>query len=242
MLQEFAINRNNELSDYSWYKGNYNGCEWGKSKLLPIHTAGTAGTGAIELTVVSTDDPTGVNVTQITCSGSIGTDANCIKKFDCLRFKDGVTNLPNMRYLTYHGHHETQKNYVTMCAAADAASSGGSVTITLTHPLCSVTGIAENNINHPIQAGMKILVMPSHRVGVIMSGNPLYLAMPNPGEWIKTDPYHQSVVVDEETGISVCMYEGWSVDKGARFTSMPMLYGTTIEPLNAMRILIPLTQ
>lgn len=240
MLAEFATNRNNELSDYKWYKGSFNGCEWGKSKLLPIHTAGTAGTGVIALTVVSTDDPTGANVTKITCSGSVGTDADCIKKNDCLVFNDGVSGQLNLRYLTYHGHHETQTNKVTMCAAADAGSTSDSVTFTLTHPLCSVPGMTKNNINHPIAAGMTIKVMPSHRVGVIMSGNPLYLAMPNPQSWINTSPFHQSTVIDTETGISVCMYEGFDPSRAVRFTSMPTIYGTSIEPLNAMRILLPL--
>jgi hypothetical protein len=243
MLQQFATKRNDELADYKWYQGEYNGCSWGKSKVLPIHKAGTIGISNLELTVVSTNDPSGANVTQITCSGSIGTDANAIKKGDCMRFIDGVSIngvVKNMRYLTYHGHVETQNNYVAMCAAADAGSNSGLVTINLTHPLCSVSGIAENNINYAIQPGMKIHVNPSHRVGVIMSGNPLYLAMPNPMSWIKTDPFKQTVVVDEETGISVCMYEGWSPDQAVRFTSMPSIWGTTIEPLNAMRICLPL--
>lgn len=242
MLQEFALKRNDELAHYSWYKGEYNDCSWGKSKLLPTHVAGTAGAGAIPLTVVSTNDPTGQNITQITFSGSIGTDPNCIKKNDKLVFVDGVGSFTNLRYLSYHGHFPLVKNKVTMCAASDAASTSGTVTVTLTHPLCSVSGLAQNNINAAIEAGMQVNVMPSHKVGLIMSGNPLYLAMPAANTWIDASPFAQSSVIDEETGISVTLYQGWDINRATRITSMPIIYGAQIEPLNAMVILIPLTQ
>jgi hypothetical protein len=77
-LNQFATNRNDDLAN-SWELGSYNRANYSISNLLPIHDAGTLGDAGSTLTVVSTNDPTGANITQITFSGA-GTDARCCER------------------------------------------------------------------------------------------------------------------------------------------------------------------
>ena len=62
------------------------------------------------MTVVSVNDPTGVNVTSITFTypGSL-TDPNAVKAGDLFEFNDGVSGKPNMRFLTFIGHKPTRQ-------------------------------------------------------------------------------------------------------------------------------------
>jgi len=93
-LNQFAMQRNNEIAN-SWELGKFAGTDWYESNLLPTHVSGTIGDTAAPnnvMTVVSTNDPTGVNVTQITFSEpTSGTDANAIKAGDLFQFNDGVS-------------------------------------------------------------------------------------------------------------------------------------------------------
>ena len=104
-LNQFAPERNNEDA-MSWEVGEFGTprVKYYQSNLLPIQFAGNAGNLNQTLTLVSTNDPTGNNVTQLTLSGASASDADSIHAGDVFQFNDGVSGFQNMRYLTYIGH------------------------------------------------------------------------------------------------------------------------------------------
>src|SRR5260221_190799 len=102
-LNQFVMDPNEEASQ-RWMVGNWMGVEFYQSNLLPIQVAGTVGNAAQVLTVISTNDPTGNSITQITFSGATANDPNAVKSGDLFQFQDNVGLLPNMRFLTFVGH------------------------------------------------------------------------------------------------------------------------------------------
>lgn len=200
-LNQFALKRNNELAQ-SWELGSWSGVTFYTSNLLPYHVAGTIGQSGTTLTVVSTNDPTGSNITEITFSGA-GTDANAIKKYDILTFQDNVSGQPNLRYLTFTGHFPSSQP-VQVRANTDAASSGGNVTVSIFPALTSVQD-RNQNILYNIQAGMKVKVANNHRCGYMTSGNSLFLAMAKLDDEV---PYPTSVMKDENSGLEFRAYYG----------------------------------
>lgn len=238
-LSQFVTKRNEETAN-SWQLGNFSKCEWYESNLLPIHTSGTVGNGASAavqtLTVVSTDDPTGANITQITCTcdASLSGDANAIKLDDVGYFVDtaGVTNV---RYLTWIGHKQSA-NSVQIRATANAAASGTTVVLSIAPSLQATVG-ANQNISTNIVAGMKIKMMPSHRAGMINSGNTLYLAMPRLPD---QSPFTTANKADPDTGVSVRFTHGALLGQNVLGTIVDTFYGYKQVAENAMRILFPL--
>jgi hypothetical protein len=237
-LNQFVPNRNNETA-MSWELGEFGSpsVKYYVSNLLPTHTAGTLGEEGTELTVVSTNDPTGANVTQITCSGA-GTDSNAIKSGDLGYFVDGVDGFSNMRFTTYYGKNVTSQQ-VQFRVTADAVSSAGSVTFTLT---CGTSGLvsasgSNKNINQTIQAGMKIKFLPSHRVGLLISDNAFFLAMPMLDTVV---PYPTVSKNDKDTGLSLRMYYGDLFGQNQRGLINDAIWGSTLICRNAMRMIFPL--
>lgn len=241
-LNQFAMNRNNEDA-MSWELGRFANTDWFESNLLPTHVAGTVGNAAAPnnvMTVVSTNDPTGANVTQITFTEPTGgTDANAIKSGDLIQFNDGVAGQPNMRFLTFIGHEPTQQP-VQFRVTANAATTAGSVTVTLQ----TINGVglvwAQNqnqNLNNAIAAGMTVTVMPSHRAGCMMSGNQFYLAMPRlPDE----NPFDTVNTQDPDSGASIRHYWGSQFGQNNRAYVRDSIHGSTLVPENSMRVLFPL--
>ncbi len=242
-LNQFAQNRNNELAE-KWRLGYWDMTDWYESNLLPTHVAGTIGDAAAPanvMTVVSTNDATGANVTQITFTtdASVGSDVGAIKAGDLLVFNDGVSGKPNMRFLTFIGH-EVSQQPVQFRAIADATSSGNSVTVSIR----TINGVglvwAQNqnqNLNNAISAGMQVTVMPSHRAGVLMSGDPLYLAMPRlPQE----DPFNTVSMIDGDSGASIRHYWGSQFGMNNRSYVRDEIHGSTLIAENCMRLLFPL--
>lgn len=237
-LSQFAMNRNNEIAN-SWELGKFSECEWFQSNLLPTHIAGTVGntaaTGNI-LTVVSTNDPTGANITQITFSGAGVSDANAIKAGDLMQFNDGVSGKPNMRYLTFIGHVPSQQP-VQIRATADAISDdSGNVTISIYPPLVSVQK-ATQNLSYNVAAGMKVTVLPSHRAGLIESGDQFYLAMPKLPD---VEPYPTVVSMDKASGASIRHYWGSLFGQNVRSYVRDCLWGSVLVPANSSRMIFPL--
>lgn len=241
-LNQFAQNRNNETA-MSWEIGDFGGCDWFRSNLLPTHVSGTIGDTAAPnnvMTVVSTNDPTGVNVTQITFTEpTSGTDANAIKAGDLFQFNDGVSGRPNMRFLTFIGHVPCQQP-VQFRAIADAATVAGSVTVTLQ----TINGVglvwAQNqnqNLNNAIQAGMTVTPIPSHVGGCIHSGNQLYLAMPRLPD---QSPFTTSNMQDPDSGASIRHYFGVQFGQNNRAYVRDVIYGSTLVAENSMRLIFPL--
>lgn len=241
-LNQFATSRNNETA-MSWELGRFANTEWYESNLLPVHVSGTIGNTAAPnniMTVVSTNDPTGVNVTSITFSEpTSGTDANAIKAGDLFQFNDGVSGQPNMRFLTFIGHRPSSQP-VQFRAIADAATVAGAVTVQVQ----TINGVglvwAQNqnqNLNNAIATGMKVTPLPSHRAGILMSGDQFYMAMPRlPDE----SPFTTSNMVDADSGASIRHYFGSQFGLNNRAYVRDCVWGSTLVAENSMRYAFPL--
>ena len=241
-LNQFATRRNDEIAN-SWELGKFANTEWYESNLLPTHVSGTIGNTAAPnniMTVVSTNDPTGVNVTSITFTEpTSGTDANAIKAGDLFQFNDGVSGKPNMRFLTFIGH-TVSSQPVQFRAIADAATVSGTVTVQI-QTINSVGLVwAQNqnqNLNNTIVAGMTVTPLPSHRAGILMSGDQFYLAMPRlPDE----SPFTTSNMVDADSGASIRHYFGSQFGMNNRAYVRDSVWGSTLVAENSLRYAFPL--
>jgi hypothetical protein len=239
-LSQFVPKRNDETA-MSWELGDFGTppVKYLKSNLLPLHTSGTIGNSSNPnniMTVVSTNDPTGQNVTQITFSTPVTTDSQAILSGDLFQFNDGVSGQVNMRYLTYRGH-GVSSQLVQCRATANAASSGGSITVSIAPALVWASGSSQN-INTPITAGMKVTVVPSHRCGLLVAGNAFYLAMPMlPDE----EPFPTMSKTDPNTGLSLRMYYGSRFGQNQRGMVTDQIWGSTVLPKYSMRVVFPAT-
>lgn len=237
-LTQFVPERNNETA-MSWEIGEFGTprVKYLQSNLLPIHTAGTIGNSASpdnQMTVVSTNDPTGANVTQITLTTAVTADSEAILSGDLMQFVDSVAGQTNMRFLTFRGHAVSSQS-VQIRATAQAESSGGSITISITPALVWKAG-SNQNINTPITAGMKLQVLPSHRCGLLVSTNAFYLAMPMlPDE----DPFPTANKNDPTTGLSLRMYYGSLFGQNQRGMVTDSIWGSVLVPRYSMRMAFP---
>lgn len=238
-LNQFVPRRNDDIA-MSWEVGDFGTplVHYYQSNLLPIHVSGNTGINAQTLTVVSTNDPTGQNVTQITVSGASASDANAVLQGDMFQFQDGVSGQPNMRYLTFIGH-SPSANPVQFAATANAGSnSAGNVTISLNNPL-NWAGGANQNLNNPIAAGMKLLTFPSHRAGAIVGGDAAYIAMPQLPE---QSPYDTANEYDPETGVSIRLTYGSLFGQNQTGMIYDNTWGSVWVPEYCMRLMVPLSQ
>ncbi len=245
-LNQFAMTRNNEIA-MSWELGRFSSTDWYESNLLPTHVSGTIGNSAAPLnvmTVVSTNDPTGANVTQITFSldASFSGDADVVKAGDLFQFNDGVSGQPNMRFLTFIGHRVSQQP-VQFRAIADAdASVSGTPLVTVFVQTINSVGLvwAQNqnqNLNNTIAAGMTVTPVPSHRAGILMSGDQFYLAMPRlPDE----SPFTTSNMTDPDSGASIRHYFGSQFGMNNRAYVRDSIWGSTLVAENSLRYIFPL--
>ena len=241
-LNQFAMTRNNETA-MSWELGKFANTDWYESNLLPTHVSGTIGNAAAPnnvMTVVSTNDPTGANVTTITFTEpTTGTDANAIKAGDLFQFNDGVSGKPNMRFLTFIGHQVSQQP-VQFRAIADAATVGGTVTVQIQ----TINGVglvwaqnANQNLNNAIQAGMTVTPLPSHRAGILMSGDQSYLAMPRLPD---QSPFTTSNMTDPDSGASIRHYFGVQFGQNVRAYVRDSFWGSCLVSENSLRYAFPL--
>ncbi len=230
-LNQFVPGRNEDLAK-NWKLGDFSRCGFYESNLMPIHTAGTVGNSAQTLTVISTNDPTGANITQITCSGATASDVDALKNGDLAYISSPTT----LRYLTFIGH-KPSANQVQFRITADAEADGsGHVVLNIFPALVSVQN-QNQNISRNIVSGMEIKVVPTHLVGVVMSGNPLYLAMPKMPDEV---PYPTGNMNDPDSGASIRMYYGSLFGQNQRGIIHDQIWGKTMVDENAMRICIPL--
>ncbi len=241
-LQQFTPSVN-EKDKMSWMLGSFSECDWYQSNLLPIHVSGSIGDTAAPnniMTVVSVNDPTGANVTSIVFTEPTGgTDANAIKAGDLFQFNDGVSGKPNMRALTFIGH-EVSSQPVQFRAIADAATVAGTVTVLIQ----TINGVglvwaqnANQNVNNTIVAGMKVTPLPSHRAGVIYSGDQFYMAMPKlPDE----SPFTTVNLMDKDSGASIRHYFGSQFGQNNRAYVRDSIWGSCMPSDNCMRLVFPL--
>ena len=235
-LNQF-VPQKNEREMNSWELGRFSECDWYQSNLLATHTAGTEGEQGSTLTVVSTNKNAAGAITSIVFSGTNAAgDADSIKQYDKFQFSDGVAGQPNMRFLTFIGHKVSQSP-VQFRAEADAASTGGSqVTVTCYPPLQPSAG-KDQNINNDVVAGMQVTVLPSHRCGLIMSGDPLFLAMPQLPEEV---PFPTSNELDPETAVSLRMYFGSLFGQNSRGMVHDAIWGKTLVDEYTTMVALPL--
>jgi hypothetical protein len=235
-LNQFVLDRNEEMSN-SWMVGDWSGVSWYESNLLPIHISGNTGELAQVLTVISTNDPSGNNITQITVSGASVGDVDAVHLYDLFQFQDNVANQPNMRYLTFVGH-KPSSAFVQFAATASAASDGsGHVTISITPALCSVPGNANQNLQFNVVAGMQIKGLPSHRCGLIVGGDALFLAMPKLPD---QPPFYTGNEMDADTGVSLRLTYGAVLGQNQLCYVNDVIWGSTLVPEYGMRIAFPL--
>ena len=238
-LNQFVPQRNDEIA-MSWEVGDFGSplVHYYQSNLMPIHVSGNTGVNAQNLTVISTNDPTGQNVTQITLSGATTSDASAVFAGDMFQFKDGVSGKTNLRYLTFIGHTQSA-NPVQFRATANAgANSSGNVTLTIT-PALNWAGGANQNLNTPIVAGMVLLTFPSHRCGGILGGDGMFIAMPQLPE---QSPYDTANEYDPETHASLRLTYGSLFGQNQTGMIYDEVHGSVIVPEYSMRYLIPLSQ
>ena len=238
-LNQFVPHRNDEIA-MSWEVGDFGTprVNYYQSNLMPIHVSGNTGVNQNTLTVVSVNDPTGQNVTQITVSGATASDLNAVFSGDLFSFQDGVTGFTNMRYLTYIGHFISANSVQFRATANAAANSSGVVTINIT-PALNWAGGQNQNLNQPIQAGMQILGLPSHRCGGILGGDAFYLAMPQLPE---QSPYDTANEYDDDTGCSLRLTYGSLFGQNQTGMIYDETHGSVIVPEYSMRYVIPLSQ
>jgi hypothetical protein len=232
-LDQFALNRNNSIAE-SWDLGTVSGCRWTSSNLLPVHMAGTIGDAQITLTLVSTNDPSGNNITQLTFSSSLGNDINAIKAGDPIEFID-VSGQPRLRYRQWFGHGVSNQP-VQVRATGDAESIGGQITVNIYPPLQSTPG-PKQNLSTSLQAGMQATIPASHIAGVVWSGNPFYVALPKLSD---QRPYDTSIVTDPGSGISLRSYWGALPGLNKRIYATDSIYGAYLLARNALRVNFPL--
>ena len=235
-LNQFASARN-DRDAMSWEIGSFDNCDWYRSNLLPIHTAGSEGINDTTLTVVSVTQNSEGGVTSIVFSGTnAASDADSVKANDKFQFDDGVSGQSNMRFRTFVGH-KVSGLPVQFRATADAASTGGSqVTVALTPPLQAASG-KNQNINNTIVAGMQCSVLPSHRAGMLCSGDPLYLAMP---KLPLQPPFDTANAIDEDTGVSVRQTFGSLFGQNEQGFVHDCLFGKSLVPEYAVSLIFPL--
>lgn len=234
-LNQFTLNRGNREA-MSWEIGEFSNCKWYQSNLLKTHTAGTEGNAGSTLTVVSTTTNSDGGVTSITFSGTnAASDPDSIKAYDKFQFSDGVSGQTNLRFRTFIGHTVSQSP-VQFRATADAASTAGSqVTVNIFPALQAAAG-KNQNINTEIVAGMQVTVLPDHRCGLIMAGNPLFLAMPKLPEEV---PYPTSSLTDPDSGASIRQYFGSLFGQNQRGMVHDTIWGRTLCDDYAMMVALP---
>lgn len=235
-LNQFVPASNEELRN-SWELGAFAKCDWYSSNLLPEHIAGTEGQAGSTLTVVSVTTDSDGAITGITFSGtSAASDADSVKIYDRFQFQDNVSGQNNVRFRTFVGH-KPSASPVQFKATANAASTGGSqVTVTISPALQAAQG-KNQNITQQIVAGMQVKVLPSHRVGMIQSGNQFYAAIPPLPD---CDPFMTSVETDMETGANLRMYTGAQFGQDLYGTVHDIIWGKTQVDDNAMAVIFPL--
>lgn len=234
-LNQFTIDKNNREM-MSWEIGKFSNCDWYQSNLLKTHTAGTEGNAGTTLTVVSVVTNADGGVTSITFSGtSAASDANSIKAYDKFQFSDGVAGQTDLRFRTFIGHVVSQSP-VQFRATADAASTAGSQVTVSIYPALQAASGKNQNINTPIVAGMQVTVLPTHRCGLIMAGNPLFLAMPRLPEEV---PYPTSVQQDPDSGASIRQYFGSLFGQNQRGMVHDIIWGRTLVDEYAMMVALP---
>lgn len=246
-LNQFALDRNNRIA-MSWEVGEFQDMMTYRSNLLPLHVSGTTGNSQQVLTVVSVTRQADGGITSIVFSGATISDANAVKAYDVFQFNPTAAGL-QVNFLSYSGHANINLP-LQFEATADAAGVAvtGNVTISVSPVIYDVTAVTGNpliankqNTNFDfsagaISAGITALGLPSHRCGLLTSGNPLYIAMPKLPDM---DPFKTASESDPDTGVSLRLYTGAGFGTNTYGSILDCLWGKDLEPTHSMRIPFP---
>jgi hypothetical protein len=144
-----------------------------------------------------------------------------------------------MRFLTFIGHKISQQP-VQFRATADAATTAGALTVNIQ----TINGVGlvwaanlNQNLNNAIQTGMTVTVLPSHKAGIIMSGNQFYLAMPQLPD---QEPYNTVNKMDKDSGASIRHYWGTLFGQNVKSYVRDNIWGSTLVSENCMRLVFPM--
>lgn len=235
MLNQFVPTRNDTVGN-SWSLGTYNGTEFYTSNLLPIQIAGTCGDNQDVLTLTAVD-PTG---TLLTFTG-VTDNTNCLRAGDIITLDyPGNATPVGLFYLTYFGHIQSSQK-VQVLVTETVSGTTGTVTVEVFPALISDPLDPLSNINldlTDLYGTLKAQSTPSHRAGLLYTGDSLFLAMPRLAD---TDPWKGLTKTDQVTGASVrCYYGKVGMTKDQYGFIFDSINGSTIDPRYAMRLVYPL--
>ncbi len=236
-LNQFVIDRN-ETTANSWELGRFSGATWYTSNLLPVHEAGSAGDTGKTLRVVSTTTDANGAVVSILFESTTAAinDLDFIHQYDRFQFNDGVASVPNIRFRTFTGHKPSSLRVQFLATAAAATNGSSQVTVNITPPLQALA-TNEQNITVAIVPGMEVDVMPSCRVGMLTTGDPLFVAMP---ALPNTSPFTSARAYDKDTGVGLRTYHGYLIGQAASGIVHDLIVGKSLDPDYATAILFPL--
>ena len=237
MANQFVIDRNEEQYQ-SWMLGNWDGAEFFVSNLLPVHIAGTCGQSALGLTLLSVNDPTWNNVTQITLAGANASDPLAVAIFDKGQFLANNSH-PAPSYLTFTGHAPSTLPVQVNVLAPAASDGSGHVTITIDPPLCATPGNMNQNVGAPIPAGTAFQFLPSCKFGAVISDNALFVALP---PLPSTAPFPSATATDPNTMVSVRLYYGIIPFENVYGWTRDVVWGKEAVNNNMMAIAFTLNQ
>lgn len=233
---QFVLKRNEE-ENRKWALGTYGGCEFASSSLLPTHTSGLVGLGSDAarrtLTVVSTNDSTGANITEITCTchSDFTNSAGVVLADDMVEFSAGS----GVKFVQHTGHGVSARR--AQFRVTTTASSSTTTVVVKVSPALVSTNTADQNINKNIIAGMTMTVWPSHICGLIMSDSPMFLAMPQLPKKLNSPT---ATVMDKESGISLRAYAQDIQGTDHGLFVHDAIYGKDMNPLYVERLLFKL--
>lgn len=234
-LQQFAINRNNQDAN-TWQIASTMNADFYMSNLLPNHYSGTVGEEAIELTVTAVS----LDGTQITMTGANVSDADSIKANDILVFDydNATTGINALFFQTYIGHLPSQQKPQGRAVTNVGSDGAGEVVVTVNPAM--IYDPTNTNANRNLTAtliGVKVRVLPSHKCGVIISGNPFYLAMPALPEKL---PYYTANQYDSVNGTSIRLVYGSQYEGDTYGFIYDAIWGKKLVADYAMRLIFPL--
>lgn len=241
-LSQFALDRNNRIAN-SWEVGEFQNASTYRSNLLPLHTSGTTGNSQQLLTVVSVTRQSDGGITSILLSGATISDTNAVKADDVFEFK-ATSSADAPKFLSYTGHATTALPF-QFRATADAGGVAvtGNVTISVSPVIYDATSVSGNplvarnqNVNVTIAAGQTVLGVPTHRCGLLTTGNPFYLAMPRLPD---QPPFPTFNEADEDTGASLRFTTGSQFGGNSYGSILDCIWGKKLVDIYSTRLIFP---
>lgn len=258
-LTLFTVNRNDSVVK-SWELPMLNNTSLYQTNILQPHISGAIGDAVssgnpvlLQVQTVTTQSDGGVSqITFQPVTGNFPVSTTGAKANDVFQFVD-VSGAPKVRFLTFNSFVGTDLP-VQCRVTQDAASTATAITLNFSPALYfndgSVSGYdrLKDNITAKIVAGMQVQIMPSHRVGLVMSGQPIYIAAPKipttanlfVQQGVNINYNMSANSMDQETGVSILLQAGTRFPSTTMEWFATMQYGVTAIPEQMMRVLLPL--